>query len=355
MLKRKSSHEGGARNDSKELKEKKERNPNRRRIFFFIFLGWLLLLLGDRVDELRVYQGALIAIYGLAIGSLILLTGYSGQISLGHGAFMAIGAYAAALTQIYFAPPIIITFMAAVIAAALFGALLGGGASRLSGPYLAGTTLALALGLPTLANQFDFLGGETGLTYDVGFPPESFGLEFTLYKWFYWIAALATLIMLWITQNILKSRYGRAWKAGRSNPAAASLVGLNVGRRKVLAFTVSAGVAGLSGALLGMISIVSPSAFPLSLSFAIITGAVLAGLTSLAGTIVGGLVLVIIPDIAETISYNLGDSEAVVANLPGLITSVLLILAVILTPNGPAEQWHHHKEKKAKKALAGGH
>lgn len=348
MLKRKSHHNEGE-------KKKVERNPNRRRILFFIFLGWVFLLLGDRVDELRVYQGALIAIYALAIGSLILLTGYSGQISLGHGAFMAIGAYAAALTQIYFAPPLIITFIAAVLAAALFGALLGGGASRLSGPYLAGTTLALALGLPTLANQFGFLGGETGLTFDVGFPPESFGLEFTLYKWFFWIAGLATLIMLWVTQNILKSRYGRAWKAGRSNPAAAALVGLNVGRRKVLAFTVSAGVAGLSGALLGMISIVSPSAFPLSLSFAIITGAVLAGLTSLAGTIIGGLVLVIIPDIAETLSYNIGGSEAVITNLPGLITSVLLILAVILTPNGPAEQWHHHKEKKAKKALAHGH
>ncbi len=349
MLKRKSKHGDG------HLKATPERNPVRRRILFFILLGWFLLLLGDRVDELRVYQGALIAIYALAIGSLILLTGYSGQISLGHGAFMAIGAYSAALTQINFAPPLIVTFIIAVLAAALFGALLGGGASRLTGPYLAGTTLALALGLPTLANQFGFLGGETGLSFDVGFPPERFGLDFTLYKWFFWIAALATLIMLWVTQNILKSRYGRAWKAGRSNPAAASLVGLNVGRRKVLAFTVSAGVAGLAGALLGMISIVSPSAFPLSLSFAILTGAVLAGLTSLAGTIIGGLVLVIIPDIAETISYNLGDSEAVVANLPGLITSVLLILAVILTPNGPAEQWHHHKEEKQKKELAKGH
>jgi branched-chain amino acid transport system permease protein len=352
VLKRKSKHGG---EHAKATKPANHRNLIRRRIFFFIALGWFLLLLGDRVDELRVYQGALIAIYALAIGSLILLTGYSGQISLGHGAFMAIGAYAAALTQINFAPPLIVTFIVAVLIAALSGALLGGGASRLSGPYLAGTTLALALGLPTLANQFAFLGGETGLSFDVGFPPERFGLDFTLYKWFFWIAGLATLIMLWVIQNILKSRYGRAWKAGRTNPAAASLVGLNVGRRKVLAFTVSAGVAGLAGALLGMIAIVSPSAFPLSLSFAILTGAVLAGLTSLAGTIIGGLVLVIIPDIAETISYNLGDSEAVVANLPGLITSVLLILAVILTPNGPAEQWHHHKEAKKKKELAKGH
>ncbi len=323
-------------------------------MLFFIFLGWLLLLIGDRVDELRVYQGALIAIYTLAIGSVILLTGYSGQLSIGHGAFMAVGAYAAALTQIYFSPPIIITFLAAVIITAIFGALLGGGAARLSGPYLAGTTLALALGLPTLANQFEFLGGETGLSFDVGFPPERYGFDFTLYKWFFWIAALATLIMFWVMQNILKSRYGRAWKAGRSNQAAAELLGIHVGRRKVLAFTVSAGVAGLAGALLGMISIVSPSAFPLSLSFAIITGAVLAGLTSLAGSILGGLTLVIIPEIAEAISKNVSESEAVSANVPGLITGVLLILTVLFAPNGPAEQWHHHKEKKKLKAKSKG-
>ena len=326
------------------------KHPNRRRLLFFIFLGWLLLLIGDRVDELRVYQGALIAIYTLAIGSVILLTGYSGQLSIGHGAFMAVGAYAAALTQIYFSPPIIVTFLVAVVVTALFGALLGGGAARLSGPYLAGTTLALALGLPTLANQFEFLGGETGLSFDVGFPPERYGFDFTLYKWFFWIAALATLIMFWVMQNILKSRYGRAWKAGRSNQAAAELLGIHVGRRKVLAFTVSAGVAGLAGALLGMISIVSPSAFPLSLSFAIITGAVLAGLTSLAGSILGGLTLVIIPEIAEAISKNVSESEAVSANVPGLITGVLLILTVLFAPNGPAEQWHHHKEKKKLKA-----
>ena len=334
MLKRKK--------DAEHKSVKAERNPNRRRLFFFIILGWALLIIGDRVDELRVYQGALIAVYALAIGSLILLTGYSGQISLGHGAFMAIGAYSAALTQIYLAPPLIPTFVAAVMVSALAGALLGGGASRLAGPYLAGTTLALALGLPTL-------GGETGLTFDVGMAPERFGLEFTLYKWFFWIAALATLIMLWMTQNILKSRYGRAWRAGRANAAAASLLGLHVGRRKVLAFTISAGIAGLAGALLGMTVYVSPSSFTLSLSFAIITGAVLAGLTSLAGTIVGGLVLVVIPEIAEIISEKFGESEAFTANIPGLITSVLLILAVVLTPNGPAEQWHHHKEKKKEK------
>lgn len=321
----------------------------------YALFGWALVLVADRVSELRVYQGATIAILTLAIASIILLTGYSGQVSLGHGAFLAIGAYGAAIAQSYWGSPFWFTFLIAILVSAAFGFILGFAAGRLSGPYIAGTTLALAVGLPTLANQFAFLGGETGLVYDAGSPPARFGEEFTLYKWFFWIAALATLIMLFFIQNILKSRYGRAWKAGRSNPAAAQLVGLQVGRRKVLAFTISAGVAGLAGALLGMVSLVAPSTFTLSLSFAIITGAVLAGLTSLTGSILGGLVLVVIPEIAEMVSGNFGESEAVTANFPGLITSLLLILTVLFTPNGPAEQWHHHKEKKKQKALEKAH
>jgi len=136
----------------------------------FILGGVVLYFLSGMVDELRVYQGASIAVYVIAISSIILLTGYSGQVSLGHGALMAVGAYAAAVLRIEFNVPIILCFVAAVLAAAIGGALLGAAAARLSGPYLAGTTLALAVGLPSLANQFTVLGGEQGLLFDVGSP-----------------------------------------------------------------------------------------------------------------------------------------------------------------------------------------
>ncbi|MTB05261.1 MAG: branched-chain amino acid ABC transporter permease, partial [Actinobacteria bacterium] len=233
------------------------------------------------VDELRVYQGASIAVYVIAISSIILLTGYSGQVSLGHGALMAVGAYAAAVARIELQAPIILCFVIAVLAAAIGGALLGAAAARLSGPYLAGTTLALAIGLPSLANQFSVLGGEQGLLFDVGFPPLSLGEEFTQYKWFFWIAALAALISMWVVKNILSSRYGRTWRAIRGNEVAAQLSGINIARSKILAFTISAGIAGLAGALLSMtIGTVSPSAFPLALSFSLLTGAVLSGLTT---------------------------------------------------------------------------
>jgi branched-chain amino acid transport system permease protein len=316
-------------------------------IAYFLF-GWLLLILADRVSELRVYQGATIAITTLAIASIILLTGYTGQVSLGHGAFLAVGAYAAALAQTYWQSPFWFTLLMAILVSAAFGFILGFAAGRLTGPYLAGTTLALAVGLPTLANQFGFLGGETGLVYDAGMPPTRFGESFTLYKWFFWIAAFVVLIAIFLLRNLLNSRFGRTWKALRSNPTAASLCGINVSSSKILAFTISAGVAGLSGALLGMISIVAPSAFPLSLSFTLITGAVLAGVTSLLGSMLGAVVLVVIPEIADVISHQLGDSEKITTNLPGFIVSVLLILTVLFSPNGPAEALRKRREAHAK-------
>jgi branched-chain amino acid transport system permease protein len=312
----------------------------------FILAGVVLYFLSGMVDELRVYQGASIAVYVIAISSIILLTGYSGQVSLGHGALMAVGAYAAAVLRIEFNVPIVLCFVAAVVAAAIGGALLGAAAARLSGPYLAGTTLALAVGLPSLANQFSVLGGEQGLLFDVGFPPLALGEEFTQYKWFFWIAALAALMSMWSVRNILNSAYGRAWRAGRGNEVAAQLAGINTARSKVLAFTISAGIAGLAGALLAMtIGTVSPSAFPLALSFSLLTGAVLAGITTLGGVIIGAVVLVAIPEIADVIAHRLGSSESVTTNLPGFIVSGLLILTVLFVPNGPVEQ---HRARKAK-------
>ena len=315
---------------------------------FFIIFGFILFLAGNRVDELRVYQGASIAVYVVAISSIILLTGYSGQVSLGHGALLAIGAYSAAVARNNFHAPVVLTFVIAVLAAALGGALLGAAAARLSGPYLAGTTLALAIGLPSLANQFPIFGGEQGVFFDVGFPPPSLGEGFTQYKWFFWIAGLAALISIWLVANILRSRYGRNWRAGRSHETAAALAGISVSRSKILAFTISAGVAGLAGALLSMtIGTVSPSAFPLALSFSLLTGAVLSGVSTLSGVMIGAVTLVAIPEIADAVATRIGVSERFTTNLPGLMVSTLLILTVLFVPNGPVEQ---HRTRQARKA-----
>jgi len=315
-------------------------------IITFIFFGYILFLISNRLDELRVYQGATVAIYAIGIASLILLIGYSGQVSLGHGAFLAIGGFAAALARLHFDAPIWLTFVVAVLAAAIGGALLGLAAARLSGPYLAGTTLALAIGLPSIANQFSIFGGEQGISFDIGLPPASLGEDFTQYKWFFWICWSVALITLYWLRNILNSRYGRGWRAVRSNDVAAELAGIHVGRNKVLAFTISAGLAGLAGALLAMtISLASPGVFPLALSFSLATGAVLSGVTTLGGVMIGSVTLVAIPEIALAIANRYG-SETITTNLPGLLVSALLILTVLFVPNGPVEQLHAKRAKR---------
>ena len=310
----------------------------------FVLGGVVLFIFSNFIEELRVSQGTEIAYFVIAISSIILLTGYSGQVSLGHGALMAVGAYAAAVLRNEFNAPFILCFIAAVLVAALSGALLGVAAARLSGPYLAGTTLALAIALPSLATQFSILGNGQPLDFLVG--PD----DLSNYKWQFWIAALAALISMWTIRNILNSSYGRAWKAGRGNEVAAELAGINTARSKVLAFTISAGIAGLAGALLAMTTGgPSPDAFPLAISFSLLTGAVLAGITTLGGVIIGAVVLVAIPEIADVVAHRLGASESVTTNLPGLIVSGLLILTVLFVPNGPVEQ---HRARKAKHEAA---
>jgi branched-chain amino acid transport system permease protein len=319
---------------------------NKHRFIGFVLIGLVVYILSNIVDEWRAYQGATVAVFVVAIASIILLTGYSGQISLGHGALLAVGAYTAALTQIYFSAPIWVCFIAAVLVTALFGAILGAAAARLSGPYLAGTTLALAVGLPSIANQFSILGGEQGISFDAGWPPLSFGESFTQYKWFLWIATLAALISMWCLQNILRSRFGRTWRAVKTNEVAAELAGIKLGRSKVLAFTVSSGLAGLAGALLAMtINNVSPSAFPLALSFFIATGAVLSGVNTLGGVIIGSVLLVAVPLIASSISDRWSGSENLATLLPDFIVSALLILTVFLAPKGPIEKFRSRHVK----------
>ena len=322
--------------------------PTKKRFSLFVALGWVLLILGDRADNFDLYQGSFVATYALAITSIILLTGYSGQLSLGHSALMAVGAYAGALSIFNAGLHPVIGLIISVFVAGIFGLILGLIVARLSGPYLAGTTLALAISLPTLANQFPILGGEEGIIFDVGEAPARFGDEFSQYKWFFWISALAALIMVWLVANLLSGRYGRTFKAMRDNPVAAQLSGINAGQLKVMAFALSSGVAGLSGGLLVMlVSGVSPSVFPLSLSFAVLTGAVVTGLYSLKGVILGALVLVAIPEIADSLVSRIGGSEGFTTTLPGFLVSALLILAVVFTPNGPGHllKRHHHKKK----------
>lgn len=284
----------------------------------------------------RNVQFANVAYLACAAAGLTVLTGLSGQISLGHGAFMAVGAYATALMFEHATtmPLFAVLILSALITAAV-GALVGAAAARLRGPYLAGATLAFAVGLPAVVNWrrvSDTLGGENGLV--VTGPGVPAGLGSTpLDRWQLWVCGVALVLTLFLLSNLTRSRVGRSWRAVRDDEVAASLAGLSVARLQVVAFVVSAACAGLAGALLAYISgLAAPGAFTLALSLSLLTAIVLGGLGSLAGAIYGALILVFLPTWLGNLSGNM--SLNIKANLPLAVYGVVLALVMLVFPQG---------------------
>ncbi len=307
-----------------------------------LLLAVLALVVIDRIaayaSPFRNSQIASVLIFACATAGLTLLTGTSGQISLGHGAFMAIGAYTAALLLQDTALPLWLVLVLATLGTAAAGALVGVAAARLRGPYLAGATLALAVGLPALANWrylTDTLGGANGLTVVSPGVPASFGSNFTLDRWQVEVCAVPTVLVFLLLANLGRSRYGRAWRAVRDDEVAASLTGLPVARLQVQAFIVSAACAGLAGALFAFFNgLATPGAFPLQLSLQLLTAIVLGGLGSLAGAVYGSLLLVLLPAWSSDLASSLSLSRDVYANLPLAVYGVVLILVMLLFPQG---------------------
>jgi branched-chain amino acid transport system permease protein len=212
----------------------------------------------------------------------------------------------------------------------------GAAASRLRGPYLAGATLAFAVGLPALADRFPgTFGGENGLTINPRTPPSFLGANFSLEHWEAWIAGAGALIVMFALYNITHSGIGRSLRAVRDDEIAASLCGMQVARRQTFAFIISAACAGLGGGLLALVlQLAQPGAFPLQLSLALLTGVVLGGLGSLVGAIWGAALLVLLPNWTNDLAHSFSLSTRVSANLPLAIYGLVLIGAMLVWPSG---------------------
>ncbi len=313
-----------------------------------------LFLLGKTIGAYNQTQLASVATLFIGVLSVTLLTGASGQISLGQGAIMAVGGYTAALFVLKLGLSMWLAFILAIVVAAIAGLFLGLAAARLTGPYLAGTTLVIALAIPTLANRFEpTLGGDVGLSVDVGNPPAwltkllgDIGIE----QWQLFVAIPFSALALFGVINLSRSRTGRVWRAIRDNEVAASLHGLNVQQNKVIAFVCASGLAGLAGALYGFRGIVGPSVYPIDLSLALLTGAVIGGLRSIAGALVGTVFIVFLPDLIGKVTGVFKVSEQVANYLPALVSGVLLLLTIVINPAGIAAATsqiakHRHRTK----------
>jgi branched-chain amino acid transport system permease protein len=314
----------------------------------------VVLVLPSRISDFRASEFALIGIFFIAILGLNLLTGLTGVISLGHGAFMAIGAYVSGILMLGrpgleaagLSPPDwlplgdgmkdLYTLPIAALVAALAGAAFGLPALRLSGPYLALATFGIAVATPIVIRKFgDVTGGSGGLnlfdspnlTGAIFNAVHVLGRTLTFNDWLYyltWTIALGLFLVAWVIHN---SRLGRSFRAVRDNEIAATAFGVGLAYHKTLAFTLSALYAGVAGSLLAISTFsVQPGAFPVDRSIALLLGLAIGGLGSLAPLLAGAAFLVFLPQWAQDLSKAPG--------VPAVIYGAVLILVMFVLPHG---------------------
>lgn len=291
----------------------------------------VLLLAPFLVKNYRVFQFNLVLVYAIAVLGLNILTGFNGQISLGHGAFFAIGGYAAAVLMERLGWPYWATLPVAAAVCFGIGFLMGFPALRLGGHYLALATFAFALAVPQLLKYKKiegFTGGVQGIVLMKPEPPFTFRLfdqPFNSDRWLFFFTLLVAALMFWLAWNLLRGRVGRALIAIRDHPIAASAMGINLPMFKSLAFGVSAAYTGVAGAL-GAIAVafVSPDSFTVFLSISFLVGVVIGGLASIPGAIFGAIFIQFVPNIADQISKS----------APWAIYGIFLIAFMYLMPLG---------------------
>jgi branched-chain amino acid transport system permease protein len=322
-------------------------------LLFLAVAPWVL-------EDFRLFQLSRVAVFAIVAMGLNMLTGYNGQISLGHGAFMLLGAYATAILmddeqQLGFVDSSPWPFWACIIVSGVVGGalgfLLGFPALRLSGPYLAIATLALIISAPSILRKYDNItGGSEGLFIDqpppppgLEEPPRAEGEWYQLNndEWIYLLFLLIAVVMMVIAWSIVRGPLGRAFVAVRDSETAAAAMGINVARVKVTAFTISAFYAGVAGALFALQNeVVTPESIRVEESINFLTAIVIGGLASILGSVLGALLLVALTTAPEFVAKLPFLSEDFVKQSGGAIQGVLVILVVLLMPYGAAGAFH---------------
>ncbi len=301
---------------------------SRRNLVLLIVLVALACALPFFLTNYRTFQATLVLIYAIALLGLNILTGYNGQISLGHGAFYAVGAYAAAILMDKFGVPYWLTIPCAGAVCLLFGFLFGLPALRLEGLYLALATFALGVTTPQILKHHSiekWTGGVQGIV--IPKPDAPFGLPLNADQWLYFFTLAVMVALFVLAWNLLRGRVGRALVAIRDQHIAAEAMGVNSALYKSLAFGVSAMYTGIAGAL-GAIAVqfVAPDSFNVFLSIVFLVGITVGGLASISGAIYGALFIQFIPNVADEISKA----------APWAIFGVVMIAFVYIMPAGVA-------------------
>jgi branched-chain amino acid transport system permease protein len=321
--------------------------PHQRRtpvwVYPLILAAALLPVLGNKglglVSNFYFLQISLMIVYAIAVLGLILLTGFNGQISLGHGAFFAAGAYVAAILIDQQNWHYLAVLPAAAIVSFLLGYLFGRPALKLEGHYLALATFALAVATPQILKYRHLEPVTNGVQGINIFKPEApFGLPLSPDQWMYLVVLAVAVLMFWLARNLLDSRMGRAMRAIRDQPLAADTMGIDQAHVKTVAFGLSALYVGVAGALHAMIfEFVSPDSFRFELSIAILVGAVVGGIAMLSGALIGGVFVQVIEKYADAATKYLEKLLHLPIEIaPWTIYGIVLILLMYFMPHGVA-------------------
>jgi branched-chain amino acid transport system permease protein len=294
-------------------------------------------LLPDVVSDYRLFLVSTMIIAAIAVLGLNLLTGFNGQISLGHGAFYAVGAYTAAVLMDHLNMPYWATLPLAAIVCFIVGYLFGLPALKLEGHYLALATFALALAVPQIL-KYKWLEGLTGGVQGIVLskPEVPFGLPLTEDQWLYYYCLVVMVLLYWAAANILNSRSGRAMMAIRDQYMAADTMGIDTALYKTVTFGISAAYTGIAGALsASAIAFVAPDSFNFFLSIKFLIGLVVGGIGSLAGSVVGGIFYVLVDNSAQALSTFAKNDLGLQFDLSAYtVFGILLIVLMYLMPMG---------------------
>ena len=317
---------------------------------------WLVVLvvggfigLPTTIPSFATSEWAQALILAIAIMGLNILVGYSGQLSLGHGALMALGAYTSGILAHRYNVDYLVTIPIAGLLTGIVGFLFGVPALRLSALYLALATFALAVVTPSVIKRpAELTGGVQGILINPPSPPDfasgiySFVTRSTMTseQWIYYVSLFCALILFWLAWNIVRHRPGRAMRAIRDGEVAAAASGVNIAGYKTLAFAISAFYAGIAGSLYGLtVGFISPDTFPVGLSIQLLVGAVIGGLASTPGPLLGAIFAQFLPiEANQWVPSQTWLPDQITSTVtkagPAVSYGIVLILLMIFAPNG---------------------
>ncbi|BBO69713.1 branched-chain amino acid ABC transporter permease [Desulfosarcina alkanivorans] len=315
--------------------------------FWICVLFLALLIFPFLANDYQLYMANLVGVAIVGAVSLNILTGFAGQISLGHAAFIGIGAYTAAIIATRLDWPFLLCLPMSGLSAAFFGIIVGGPSMRMKGLYLCIATLAAQVIFEfTFVHWESMTGGIRGLNLP---PPKVFGISVDNEFKFYFITLAVVMIIVTVARNMFRNRVGRAFIAIRDRDISAEIMGINLFQYKMYAFGVSSFFAGIAGCLwVNFMRTVTPEHFPLMESVRYLAMIIVGGLGSILGAIYGAIFMTLVPEILKNtlglIAHQFPTAMSYLFPMQEVVFGLLIVMFLVFEPHGLAEIWRRVKD-----------